>query len=292
MILLSEYSKRMKPTAGVDYLKKMEEAARLLGISVINFEQFNFDSLRETLSRKTYQENEIVFWSGFVPRFEEYELAYHILQNHGLRLINSPEEFAKSEYFNQFYPIIKDDSIESGITDNLEEAKIIAKQLHYPVFLKGSIQSLKKLGWKNCIANNDDELEAIFKKLKANIDFSLGKIIIRKYERLNYKEIGGNGIPKAHEYRFLVLNEQVIDYSYYWNGENPFELTAQKTHELKHLVGEIGAKVNVPYISVDIAETVDNQWKVIEIGDGQFSDIRNISALKLWTKINESLKKN
>jgi len=90
MILLSEYSKRMKQTAGSDYLRQMEETARLMGISVINFEQFNFDSLRENLSRKTYTENEIVFWSGFVPRFEEYRLAYNILGNHGLRLINSP----------------------------------------------------------------------------------------------------------------------------------------------------------------------------------------------------------
>jgi len=153
--------------------------------------------------------------------------------------------------------------------------------------LKGSIQSLKKLGWKNCIANNDEELDEIFKKLKANIDFSLGKIIIRKYEQLNYKEIGGNGIPKAHEYRFLVLNKRVVDYSYYWNGENPFELTAQKSQELKHLAAEIGEKIKVPYISVDIAETADNQWKVIEIGDGQFSDIRNISTLKLWATIKE-----
>lgn len=285
MILLSEYSKRIKQSAGTDYLKRMEETARLLGISVINFEQFNFDSLQENLNRKTYKEKEIVFWSGFVPRFSEYELAYNILQNHGLRLINSSEEFAKSEYFNQFYPIIKNYSIESGITDRLEDAKDIANQLNYPVFLKGSIQSLKKMGWKNCVANNGEELEEIFKKLKANIDFSLGKIIIRKYEKLNYKEIGGNGIPKAHEYRFLVLNKQIIDYSYYWNGENPFELTPQKLHELKHLAIEIGEKVNVPYISIDIAETTDKQWKVIEIGDGQFSDIRNISALKLWTKI-------
>jgi glutathione synthase/RimK-type ligase-like ATP-grasp enzyme len=58
---------------------------------------------------------------------------------------------------------------------------------------------------------------------------------------------------------------------------------------LNRIALHIAAKVNVPFISIDIAETKNEGWKVIEIGDGQFSDIRNISPLKFWSFIRESV---
>ncbi len=289
MILLSEYNIGMAKSAGSDYLKKMEDAVKLLGIEVINIEQGKVESLEEALYyKRSYQKNEKVFWLGFVPRYEDYETVYEILKTRNLDLINSPEEFSKSEYFDQFYPFIKEDSIESGIASNIIEAKTIADKLGYPLFLKGAIQSLKKFGWENCIANSESELIEIFNRLKFKDDFSLGKIIIRELVELRHNEIGGNGIPKAHEYRFFVLNGEIIDYSYYWNGDNPFRLKKSELELLKTMVLKNAKRVDVPYISVDVGETVKYGWKVIEIGDGQFSDIRNIPPLKLWNYIIEN----
>lgn len=283
MILLSQYSPHMPKSAGSQYLKKMEEAVRLLGGTVINFEQGNIESLKQKLYyRRKVEKVEKIFWLGFVPTLEEYEVVYNMLKGNGLELIHTPAEFAKSEYFDQFYPYIKEDSIESGIATTLAEAKEIAHQLGYPVFVKGAIQSLKKFGWNNCIAHSTSELTDIFHHLKRKSDFSLGTIIIRKYVRLRHHEIAGNGIPKAHEYRFFVFREQIVDYSYYWNGANPFTLSTAELEELKAMVLKAAKRLNVPYISVDVGETVDSGWKVIEVGDGQFSDIRNISPLRLW----------
>ena len=288
MILLSEYRASMSKSAGTDYLKKMEDAVRLLGIEVINYDKHNLATLEEVLYyKRNLKENEKVFWLGFVPKQDDYRLVYETLKKKKLELINSPEEFSRSEYFDQFYPFIKAYSIESGIATDLNTAKEIASHLKYPVFLKGTIQSLKKFGWKNCVANSEQELEAIFNKLKSENDFSLGKIIIRKFANLKHHELGGNGIPKAHEYRFFVLNDEIVDYSYYWNGANPFNLSNAELKQLKETVVEIAKQVKVPFISVDVGETEEDGWKVIEIGDGQFSDIRNISPLKMWNYINE-----
>lgn len=286
MILLSEYKIGMKKSAGSDYLKKIEDAVRLQGSEIINFEQGNFDSLKDALYyRNISTKKEKVIWLGFVPKYEEYKLVYELLLEKGLELINSPEEFSKSEYFDQFYPYIKNYSIESGIASTLNDARKIANDIGYPLFLKGTIQSLKKFGWENCVANTEEELEAIFNKLKFENDFSLGKIIIRKFVQLKHFEIAGNGIPKAHEYRFFVLNGRILDFSFYWNGENPFKLNSTEQTIIEEMVLQVANEIKVPYISVDVGETANNEWKVIEIGDGQFSDIRNISPLKLWNHI-------
>ncbi len=286
MIILSEYKASLRKSAGTEYLRKMEEAARLLGIEVINYDRGNIESLQETLyNNQNLKERVKVFWLGFVPKYEEYELVYEILKKNDLELINKPSEYSKSEYFDQFYPFIKEYTIESEITTNLMEAKEAVNRLGYPVFLKGTIQSLKKYGWDNCVAYSEEELEAVFEKLNREKDFSLGKIVIRQFTKFRYNEIAGNGIPRAHEYRFFVLNQKIIDYSFYWNGTNPFKLSALDLERLKIIVLEIAKRINVPFISVDLGETLEDGWKVIEIGDGQFSDIRNISPFKMWNTI-------
>ena len=289
MLIISEYNKRFKKSAGVEYLKKMEESAKLLGIEVLSFEQGNPHSLEEIIRRKgNLKENSTVYWIGFVPAYEDYVTTYEILKKHKLNLVNTPDEFAKSEYFDRFYEVIKEDSFKSGIANNLEEAKQIASELKYPLFMKGTIQSLKKFGWENCIAHNEEEVENIFNKLKKETTYSLGKIILREYVELRYKELGGNGIPKAHEYRFMLLNNQIVGYSYYWNGENPFQLESTILAKICRQAINISKKLAVPYISLDIAETSQGDWKVIEVGDGQFSDIRNLSPFKLWNFIVEN----
>lgn len=286
MLVISEYTRKRAVSAGMLYLRKMEEALRLLGIPLINFERGNIDSLEVNLERLgSTIKIEKVYWLGFVPRFEIYEKVAAKLSSYGYQLVNSPIEFSQSEYFDQFYPLIESETMPSEIVCSKEEVITAANRIGYPVFLKGRIQSLKKYGWENCVANNEDELLSIFGKLAEAIDYSLGTIIVRKFINFKYLELGGHGIPQAHEYRFFVLNDKIIDYCYYWNGRNPFQLGLVAEEMLKTKVIDVSKKVSVPFISVDVGETLEGVWKVIEIGDGQFSDIRSISPLKFWTYI-------
>ena len=289
MLVLSEYSPKLKPSAGTAYLKKMTDAAKILGIEILYMKQGEIDSLEEVLFYKRPTSTpQKVFWIGYVPKYDLYCEVQRLLSEKNLTLINSPVEFSQSEYFDQFYALIKDFTIESGIAQTIEEARGIANKLGYPVFLKGTIQSLKKFGWENCIAQNEEELLEIFQKLKTEKDFSLGKIIIRKFVDLVYRSIGGNGIPQAHEYRYFVLNEKIIGSSFYWNGENPFSISDDEKVKLNEKVITVAKSVKVPFISVDVGETTKDDWKIIEIGDGQFSDIRNISPLTFWNQIKAS----
>jgi len=291
MIVLSEYSTSLKKSAGAAYLKRMEEAARLINIQIINFEQQNIEYLEAELDRhKDRLIGESAFWLGYVPTLEAYKQVDDILQKYNIQLLNSSQQFARSEYFDQFYPFIEEDSIKSGVATTWDDAKRIALEIDYPIFLKGTIQSLKKFGWNLCVAKNEKELSVIFDRLKKEQEFSLGKVILRKFIHLNHLEVGGNGIPKAHEYRFFVFNHKIIDFSYYWNGENPFQLSNEQELMLRSMVLRTAKKVAVPFISVDVGETESGQWKVIEIGDGQFSDIRNIPPLKLWNLLSEESK--
>ncbi len=289
MIILSEYSHHLPASAGRAYLSKMEEAARLLGIPIIHFNPKEIHSLDNILTRRNQSEKEMVFWLGYVPSLELYQQVHTILKANQLQLIHTPDEFALSEYFDQYYPFINELSIKSGVAENWNEALIIAKEIGYPIFMKGSIQSLKKWGWENCIANNENELKRNFDLIQRNIEFSLGKVILRKFEPLEHQEIGGNGIPKAHEYRYFTLNGNILDYSFYWNGENIFNFNPDIKNIIESLAIQTAQNIKSPFISIDIARTQSGKWKVIEIGDGQFSDIRQIPPIKFWNLIQQHL---
>ena len=49
-------------------------------------------------------------------------------------------------------------------------------------------------------------------------------------------------------------------------------------------------KISVSFVAIDIAQKENGDWLVIEVGDGQFSDIRGISPIKFWNIIKSSIK--
>lgn len=290
MILLSEYNPKSPNSAGNDYIRKMTEAAQLIDIPIIYFDRNALNYLEEILSyKKDLKKDTMVFWLGYVPDYEIYVQVDDILKNYNLNLINTPLEFAKSEYFDQYYPLLEDLTCKSFVATSLEYAQEKAEILKYPIFLKGTVQSLKKFGWQKCIANNKEELIEIFTELQTKTSFSLGKIILREYTKLKYKEIGGMNIPQAHEYRFFLYNNKIIDYSYYWNSVNTYTLTKQEKEHIQNLAIQTAKKIQTPLISVDIAQKDNEDWLVIETGDGQFSDIRGISPIKFSYSIKNSI---
>ena len=292
MLLISEYNPTNLKQAGEDYLRKLEYAAKLQGIPIVSLNRHSKGEIGEKLDylQKKYQD-EVGIWLGFVPSFAAYKSVYQQLIKRGIRLINSPEEFRRAEYFDEFYPFIKEETIESEIATTIEMAKKKAVKLSYPIFIKGAIQSLKKLGWNNCIAQNETELESIWNLLQANQAYSLNKAILRKLVKFEYKEVGGNGIPQSHEYRYLVFNQEIIGKSNYWSPNQHWLLSPKEELEIASMVKMVSKKVAVPYISVDVGKLKSGEWKVIEIGDGQFSDIRDISAIKLWNWLKEKVEK-
>ena len=51
------------------------------------------------------------------------------------------------------------------------------------------------------------------------------------------------------------------------------------------LATEAARRVGTPYIAVDIGQTEDRKWIVIETGDAQFSGVSQTPLLPLWNKL-------
>ncbi len=290
MIVLSEASPKLPPSASANDIRKVTQTAELLGIQVYYIPQdFSEVTINEALEYvPLFEKPETAFWVGYVPSPAHYQAVYNELVSKNIHLVNSPAQFQRAEEFDKYYPRIAHLTCKSQATTTFEQARQAALEIGYPVFVKGTVQSFKKWGWTSCVAENETALKKLFANLSQNTACSLGTVILRELVSLRYNHKTGTGFPKAREFRVFLLHNQVLAYSYYWDGDSLLEkLTPDEEVIVLTLAQEASQKIDVPYIAIDIGQKESGEWLVIEAGDAQFSGICQLSPINLWQRVAE-----
>lgn len=102
-------------------------------------------------------------------------------------------------------------------------------------------------------------------------------IYIRKYYPLKTYMISIQGLPITHEFRFFVCYGQVLCGGYYWSNYVD-DLSAVPDIDdvpkdfLQEVIKRVGNKTN--FYTIDVAQTADGQWIVIELNDGQMAGLQ------------------
>ncbi len=289
MIVLTEESPNLKRTASSLDLSRFTQAAKIAGFKTYYIPQeLPQDVTAEDVFFQIPKQNvnTIAFWVGFIPHPDHYEEIYNAALQRNIQLINSPVQFRLAEEFDRFYPFIEDLTAGSEIVTNPKECEEAAQKLRYPIFVKGTIQSMKAKGLKACVANNLEELRKISDSLFAQSRRSLGKVILREYLDLRYTRKGPGDFPLGREYRAFVLDQKVVGLGYYWEDKD--ELSALNANEesiILELAREVSRRLRVPFLTVDIGQLQSGEWRVIEVGDGQFSGVSQVPILKLWNNL-------
>jgi ATP-grasp domain, R2K clade family 3 len=158
-----------------------------------------------------------------------------------------------------------------------------------PFVLKGATNS-KKFWWKTHMFAKDKK-EAIRVHSLLCSDSMIGEqdIVIRKYIPLTTYMTGLQGLPITKEFRFFVCYGKVLSGGYYWSSHvdevgNP----SIKEVPLKFLELAISrVKNNIPFFTIDVAESQSGEWLVIELNDGQMSGLSENNPEELYKNLNE-----
>jgi glutathione synthase/RimK-type ligase-like ATP-grasp enzyme len=294
MIVITEASPQLLPSASANDLQKSTQTADLLGIRTYSIPQnFNEVSIEDVLAHlPVFNVRETAFWVGYVPHPSRYQELYKVLADKNIFLINTPDQFQRAEEFDKYYPLVADLTCKSFVAESLEEARMVARKLGFPVFLKGTVQSFKKWGWKSCVAANETDLGTLFQNLQKHTARSLGKVIVRELVNLKYQRKTGSGFPQGREYRVFILSGDVLSYSYYWDQSDPLSKVLPAEEKIiTDLAQQAAQRIGVPYIAIDIGQKTDGEWLVIEAGDAQFSGLCHISPIRLWQEIRKRQEK-
>jgi len=146
--------------------------------------------------------------------------------------------------------------------------------------LKGKTNS-KKFEWDTDMFAKDKAAAGIvYSRLTADYMIGNQDIYIRRYVPLKTYMIGIKGLPVTKEFRFFVLNGNIISGAYYWSSHvddfKELGLTIPDVMEvprdwLQGIIDTIGNSIS--FYAIDVAQTESSQWIVIELNDGQMSGL-------------------
>lgn len=272
------YSKRVD----IDYEKEYQEAGLNYACGLFSYE----DLENGKLSLYGEEISGLTIYRGWMMKPEMYENFYKLLEEKGVFLINSPEEYRRYHtlpgWYNEFTDLTAESIWEEkgNVNDILEKSN----SLEGSYIVKDFVKSRKHEWYDACyIPNIADKLNAskvINTFAKRQGESLVGGIVLRKFVKL--KQIGfheKSGMPISEEYRVFVYAGKVHIMDNYWNDDSKVELSKDELV----WIDEIAAKVRSNFVTVDLARKEDDGTLIImELGDGQVSGLQEIDEKQFY----------
>lgn len=211
--------------------------------------------------RPALQAGEMVLYRGWMMDAKAYAGFQQAVEAAGATLFTSPEQYLTAHHLPNWYPLLADDTPETVCFSDLEGIREKLQKLGWDgFFVKDYVKSLKtSLGSRLEHADAIDVLLGEMQKFRGQIE---GGLCVRRIEDF---------LPET-EKRFFVLNNK------------PY---APDDEEIPEIVRRCAERVHLPFYSLDIIQRRDGVWRVVEIGDGQVSDLVGWSVnrfVELWTE--------
>lgn len=256
------------------------EAAKKVGCKV---GLYNFDlHLGSDVTLTVPKTIDIAVYRGWILKAEEYRKLYLALAMRGCGLINSPDKYTFTSFFPNWCSEL---SWKSDITpksiwfpgSNPDIDHIcdrLSEQFQdRPLILKDYIKSQKHYWFDACFipsASSRADVERVTTNfLRLQGDFLEGGLVYREF--LDFKRTGihpKSQMPLIHEFRFFVAQGVILGCYPYWadgtyNGPTP----------PYSIIQNIKDKMSSSFYTVDVAQLENNEWMVIEVGDGGASGL-------------------
>lgn len=161
-----------------------------------------------------------------------------------------------------------------------------------PFVVKGATNS-KKFQW-NTHMFAETKIDAVTVACKLSNDGLISEqpIYAREYVPLKKLAQGLNGLSICEEYRFFVLDGEIVDSGFYWSSHID-DLSEQYTPSVvpQEFIDQIISKVgqNIRFWVFDVARTATGDWTVIELNDGQQSGLSEVNPDNFYRTLSEKL---
>jgi hypothetical protein len=187
-----------------------------------------------------------MLYRGWMISASEYEFFVSALAQNGIRPIISLADYLSSHHLPSWYPPIQGLTPETRVFPPDCDLETELRALDWPeYFIKDYVKSLKtSVGSRVSKPEQVSALVADMRKFRGMIE---GGFCVRRVE---------NFLPDS-ELRYFVLDG----------------VPHAATGDAPTIVHECAKRLTSRFYSVDVAQRVDGQLRIVEIGDGQVSDL-------------------
>lgn len=261
-----------------DYLREKVAAIKSgLNHSLISFEALvggNFNSALKLV--KPTKNKETGIYRGWMLTPNQYKSLYDGLLTKNIRLMNTPTEYQHCHYLPDSYHVIRKQTPKSIWTENLEEASILelAKTFdNKAIIVKDYVKSEKHYWKEACFIPDASDTKHVLSVVNRFLELrgsSLNKgIVFREFKALEYlTEHSKSHMPLTKEYRLFFANKKLVSVFNYWDEG----IYGESQPELDQFV-QLAQKIQSNFFTMDIAQTKQGNWIVMELGDGQVAGL-------------------
>jgi ATP-grasp domain, R2K clade family 3 len=204
-----------------------------------------------------------VVYRGWMLTRGEYENLAASVERVGSSCFTSPEQYVAMHYLPNWYAVVKDYTPETVFLDGDADLVSELRRLGWGrFFVKDHVKSLKTS--VGSIIEDPQQIKTVVSEMEKYRGFIEGGLCIRRVEDF----IAGS------EQRYFVLNR------------TPY--AAEPGAAIPEPVGYCADAISSPFFSVDVARRADGVDRIVEIGDGQVSDLVGWSIerfVNIWSEV-------
>lgn len=220
-----------------------------------------------------------------VGAIADYQQFFDTLSTAGLSLINEPDQSRRANNLQIWAPLLADLTPATLVFDGAVDVARVEDELGYPLFVKTVQQTL---GHRRDLAFVDDR-EGLLRSITAyrSAPTLAGQALaIRK--RVPLRKLKQQGpaerVPACVEYRVFLLYGSIVGLGAYWTEGRSKNLDAHE-EEVRTLALQVHARLQVPFLTVDIGQLEDGSFSVIETNDAQECGYAGIEPHSLWENV-------
>jgi hypothetical protein len=221
---------------------------------------------------------------GVTTNYEEF---YNTLESSGIRLIHTPQQYLSASELTQWYPKLEDLTPRSLWFAEPPSAREVEDHFNWPIFVKGSRQTNRHKA-ELSIIHSPQEFERLLQVYRASPILHWQALVCREYVNLRpVTGSTGDKIPPSFEFRSFWWYGICVGAGPYWAAFTTYQWNRSEEQAALAIARLAAQRMNLPFLVVDVAQTVEGDWIVIECNDGQESGYAGISPMLLWKNIIE-----
>jgi hypothetical protein len=228
---------------------------------------------------------DLAIYCGPIPQHpEHYARLESALIARGAKLVNTAATSEQATRIEHWHARLGDLTARTVILRGPSDLRPAAA-LGFPLFVKGLVKSAKELGLEACLAHDPEALEA-----RARAAWDREQTLVAR-ELLRLRRTGETVMefPHAREYRFILLDRDVLSSAFYWDGTDPFASSAGEDGPPNALAVRAAGRLEARLLAVDVGQLEDGSWRVIEVGDAQHTALGHIAPHLYWATLRERL---
>lgn len=194
-----------------------------------------------------------VIWRGWMLSEDEYRQLARAVEARGGKMLESTEQYLLNHHINGWYDRCKAFTPETVLTTPEADFDALTSQLQWPAyFVKDYVKSLTTS--RGSVAHNAEEIREVLKLIAHYRGTLEGGVSLRRFEHF----------INDTERRYFVLNGHVFS----------------ADDQVPEQVAAIAHCVDTPFYSIDVVMNTDGELRLVEIGDGQVSDVKEWNVEK------------